>query len=87
MSGIKPPEFLSPNDLTIKDFELWYDAFNDYVAITQDPSKLDDKRYRSLFLAIGGLEIRRIVNGLTLADNTFSTLVDAVKNIFNLLKM
>ena len=86
MSGIKPPEFLLPNDITLKDFELWYEAFIDYVTITQDASKLDDQRYRSLFLAIGGLEIRRIVNGLTLADNKFNTLVDAVKKYFQPVK-
>ena len=80
MSGIKPPGTLSPSEITITDFELWYEAFTDYVEVAHE--KADDAKLRKLFLAIGGLEIRRVVKGLTLADNNFSTLIAAVKKYF-----
>ena len=85
MSGIHTPGPLCPNDLTIADFELWYEAFTDYVNIMYKDTP-DDEKFRRLFLAIGGLEIRRIVKGLVLADDKFVTLIAAVRKYFQPVK-
>ena len=51
MSGIKPPGSLCPNDITIADFELWYEAFTDYVAIIHESADNDMLRKFSWRLA------------------------------------
>jgi len=83
MNGaIKPPSALNLTDLSVSDFNLWCEAFNDFVLLTQE--KRDDDFMRSLFLAIGGLELRKLVHGLNLPDKKFQTLIDCVKNICSL---
>lgn len=84
MSSIKPPGSLQPSNLTINDFQLWLEAFNDYVEIAHE--KADDVKKKKLFLAVGGLELRRLVNGLNLDDNSFETMVRAVKHHFQPVK-
>ena len=59
--GIKPPSALNLTDLSVSDFNLWCEAFNDFFLLTQE--KKDDDFLRSLFLAIGGLELRKLVHG------------------------
>ena len=74
MNGaIKPPSALNLTDLSVSDFNLWCEAF----LLTQE--KRDDDFLRSLFLAIGGLELRKLVHGLNLPAKKFQTLIDFVK--------
>ena len=42
-------------------------------------ANIDDSKKIKLLLATGGLILRKIVNGLNLVDNKFSTLINAVK--------
>ena len=76
--SIKPPGNIDLDNTSYDDFLLYLDAFNDYVFLTQDAT-IDDSKKIKLLLAIGGLSLRKIVNGLNLVDNKFSTLINAVK--------
>ena len=50
-------------------------AFDDYLMLTGKNNK-DNAYKRSLLLAVGGLDLRKVVNSLTLKDNKFETLID-----------
>ena len=76
--SIKPPGNIDLDDTLYDDFLLYLDAFNDYVFLTQDAT-IDDSKKIKLLLAIGGLSLRKIVNGLNLVDKKFSTLINVVK--------
>ena len=82
MAHIKPPGPLTPVDLDIGELDLWLEAFDDYTKISHKASLDDDDMLRSLLLATAGLEIRRIVNGLTLADKKYTTLREALRSYF-----
>jgi len=79
--AIKPPDSLVISETNIDDLNLWLEAFNDYLMLTKKTNETDDYK-RSLFLAVGGLELRKIVHGLTLPDNSFDNLVKGVKHYF-----
>ena len=84
MPGIKPPNNIIPSKTTISDFFLRLEAFDDYVVITE--KNPHDARLRSLFLALGGMELRQVVKGLHLADDKFATLRNAFKHYFQPIK-
>ena len=84
MPNIKPPDGLVPSNTNVTDLKLWLEAFEDYMLISYP--KADDKQKRSLFLAIGGMQLRRVVNRLTLDDEKFDTLLDAVCKYFQPVK-
>ena len=79
MSGIKPPGTLILSETTIDDLTLWLEAFDDYVTLTQSEN-ISYERKRTLLLAVGGLELRKIINGLTLADDKYETLISGLKH-------
>ena len=71
---------------TINDLDLWLEAFDDYVTISQPKAVGNDKLLRSLLLATAGMEMRKIVAGLSLQDDTFKTLISAVRKYFQPVK-
>ena len=76
MSGIKPPGNLEMTNLSFDDFLLWLEAFEDFVCITQKEN-IDDKFKKTLFITIGGLELRKVVNSLNLPDEKFDSMIIA----------
>ena len=80
MNGaLKPPSALNLTDLSVSDINLCGEAFNDFLLLTQE--KRDDDFLRGLFLAVGGLELRKLVHGLNLLDKKFQM----VRKFHNLL--
>ena len=76
-TGLEPQENLLIIDLLIDDFNLWLEAFGDYVELTR--KNVDDQLKKTLFLSIAGLEMRRLVNGLTITDDKFESIIIAIK--------
>ena len=57
-TGLKPPENLLITDLSIDDFNLWLEAFGDYVELTR--KNVDDqlkKNFVSLHRRLGDASI------------------------------
>ena len=42
-SGIKPPNSLVISDISLEDFKLWCEAFEDFILLSQG-DKCDDKK-------------------------------------------
>lgn len=84
MSGIRAPEQIKVSELSVEDFDLWVEAFNDYLLLKEPEA--DDKRKSTYFLSIGGLSLRRVVKGLELRDAQFTTLLEAVRHYFQPLR-
>ena len=57
-TGLKPPENLLITDLSIDDFNLWLEAFGDYVELTR--KNVDDQLKKTLFLPIAGLVMHQL---------------------------
>ena len=74
---IKGPDKLLIENIDLANLNIWLDAFDDFVDLSYD--KIDDNKKVKLFLTVAGIETRRIASTLTLADNKFSTLVDAIR--------
>ena len=85
MSGIKPPGNLEMTNLSFDDFLLWLEAFKDFVFITQKEN-IDDKFKKTLFITIGGLELRKVVNSLNLPDDKFDSMIIALKKFIRPIK-
>ena len=84
MPAIKPPCQLDPASANLDDFELWMEAFTDYIKVTQEGA--DNEMKISLFLSIGGMELRRVVKGLQVDDKKFDSMVTAVRKYFRPVK-
>jgi len=84
MSGIHPPSQIILAETSYEDFLLWLEAFRDYLFLTN--KKADDMYKKSLFLAVGGLDLRKIVNGLKLENDDFETLITALKKFIQPVK-
>ena len=80
MASIRPPGNLIVGETTYSDFLLWLEAFNDFVSLTKDD--VDVKLNIKLFLSIGGLELRKLVNNLQVTDDKFSSTIAALKKYF-----
>ena len=78
--SIRPPGNFIVGEITYSDFLLWLEAFNDFVSLTQDD--VDDKLNIKLFVSIGGLELRKLVNNLPVTDDKFSSTIAAFKKYF-----
>ena len=79
MSFIRPPECIcNIEELTIDFFNLWLEAFDDYTILNHPDA--DDNKKRTLFLAVAGLEVRRLVSGLNVTDKSCEALITAIRN-------
>ena len=80
--SLRPPDKIVLNNLDFKSFSVWLDAFKDYAKFakfyTSDELKADTTLETSLFLAVAGLDIRNLVNGLT-HDGSFAGIINAIK--------
>jgi len=78
---IRPPGNLEISNITYDDFVLWLEAFEDYVLLTQ--KKPDDSLRIKLLLSVAGLELRKLVNNLPIADkNDFDAIIVSLKKYF-----
>ena len=78
--NIKPPGKIVLSEITYDDFLIYCEAFTDFLKLAKNEA--DDESKRILFLSVAGLEIRKLVNGLTTADDKFDTLITSLKNYF-----
>ena len=82
MSWIKPHGTLILSETAIDDLTLWLAAFDDNLTLTQNDN-ISNERKRTLLLAVGGLELRKVINSLTLADNKYEALSSGLKFLLN----
>ena len=75
---IKPPRAIPIESLDYNYFLLWMSAFNDYVDLTQTSPTSDLKI--KLFLSVAGLDVRKLVGGLTPIDSKFDSLIGSLKS-------
>ena len=67
------------SETAIDDLTLWLAAFDDNLTLTQNDN-ISNERKRTLLLAVGGLELRKVINSLTLADNKYQALSSGLKH-------
>ena len=80
MANIKPPDAINLANFDIANFELWLEAFMDYMALTQKTDLAEDRKI-VLFLSISGIEIRKLVKSFTRQFTRLTEIVDEIVDV------
>ena len=87
MSTLRPPDKLNLENIDAKSFEIYMEAFKDYINLLQTLNNkgvaYNDKTIVSLFLTTDDMETRILVGGLTLIDDSFDTMKKALALYLN----
>jgi hypothetical protein len=79
---LKPPEKIVLLDLDEKKFDIWIEAYTDYIKFTKPWSSselaADPSMEIAFFYTVAGLEIRNLAKGLSF-DDTYIGVVTAIK--------
>lgn len=79
--NLRAPDKIIIENLDLKSFEMWLEAYKDFRRLSKVMRKDDDNIEElevPLFLTIAGLEMRNLINGLD-HDNTFVGITTAIK--------